>query len=717
MAIKHTDRELKLIYEDLKFNKLVLPNFQRGFVWDRNKQRNLIASVLVDLPIGSLLILEGNSDDFSKRQLCFPNELEIDNKDCQYVLDGQQRLSTLRTVFYDIFSQDNDWKNVWDKLYGSLRTRWFLRVKPNDDEEDYFGYNNLRFHSVTNLTDNDVQEFIEYRIVHKTKINEAHHPDYMPVDEKGNKIDGEAHILNSIANSFAEEFTIPLYEIEKINKGIHRKVLNKIASKRIDELKVEADENKHSLDFYKSIFTEDIYETCENLEFLLTDVENIETNLAGLWAQLKSNWVSALATELEKLPSRVMSIIFLNRDEVNRAVAIFEAINQGGAPLSVYDLVVAKSARQKDKKNLSSRIIESVFSDIEIPIGLNAKYCNNNSSYWNSEVMGIIDGNEPSKQLQDWFVNILSLLVYVKDQNNPVKIDYLKREEILKLSSEQINTFTDRAIKSIVRALAFLLFKCGITSANEVSYKLMLIVLAFYLDDDSVWHDKKKLDRLECWYWISLLGGGYFTRQNEKCIDDLNDIKDFLDGSDLEKIFKRKDFILNYQDFVTKDILLRRDEDIEVEQNSVRRGILQFILSNNSYDFDIEQKNQITPWDIASGKLEVELHHIIPLGNATKLSQSTSELRSKKSHILNSPLNFAYISKEANRVISDKSPSEYLAYLEKMTLATHNIPDVNYFKEILNANGDSIKKYQDILERRYDAIQLTILNRINSLRN
>ncbi len=732
MAIKNTEKELNLIYQDLSSKEMVLPNFQRGFVWDRNKQKNLVASVLVDLPVGSLLILEGDVNDFSKRQLCFPNELEINHSGkCQYVLDGQQRLSTLRTVFYDVFSEKENWKEIWDGLYGSLRTRWFVRVKPVDDEEDYFGYSSLKFTSISYLTDNDIQDFIEHKVIHKTKVNESHHPGLILTDDQGNRVTSEPKIRNYIADSYANEFLVPLYEINKKDKGIHRRVLKKIADKRINDLKTEAEVNNHSLEFYEKLFGEEIYDSIEELQEVIDSFSDgsvslleIENKLSEYWAKLLAQWTTNLAVELEKLTDRVMSIIFLHRDEVNRAVAIFEAINQGGAPLSVYDLVVAKSAREKNKKNLSTRIIESVQKSIDISKELNSKYVADNgggdSAKWLPSVMGIIDGNEPSRQFQDWFVNVLSLLVYVKEKQNNFALDFIKREKILKLTSEDINSSTDRAINSIVRALGFLLFRCGVISANEVSYKLMLVVLAFYLDDDDVWSDKKKLDKLECWYWVSLLGGGYFTRQNEKCVDDLAELKKYLSCISGEKITGKISNILNYQDYATKDILLRRDSDTEVEQTSVKRGILQFILSGCPNDFDISNQSsiEITPWAIASGKIEVELHHIIPLGNVSKIGQSTSELRSKKAHPLNSPLNYAYITKNANRLISDKSPNQYLNYLDSMTISSHLIPPVEHFKKAWQEN-DIDKEgsaFYDVLERRFDLIKGIIDNRINQLK-
>lgn len=306
MAIKNTDKELNLIYQDLSAKNMVLPNFQRGFVWDRNKQKNLVASVIVDLPVGSLLILEGDINDFSKRQLCFPDEVEITNgNSCQYVLDGQQRLSTLRTVFYDIFSEKDNWKDTWDDLYGSLRTRWFLRIKPVDDEEDYFGYDSLKFLSISHLTDNDIQDFIEYKVVHKTKVNEVHHPGFSLFDEKGNKVDSDFKIRNHIADSYAKEFLVPLYEINKKDKGIHRRVLKKIADKRINELKIEAEANAHNLNFYEKLFGEEIYDSIEELQEIIESFHNdetttleVENKLSNFWAKLSAQWTTNLAADL-----------------------------------------------------------------------------------------------------------------------------------------------------------------------------------------------------------------------------------------------------------------------------------------------------------------------------------------------------------------------------------------------------------------------------------
>lgn len=54
--------ELKKFVNKLKEKEILLPDFQRGFVWkDVEKQSRLAASVLTRLPLGTLLLLESSN--------------------------------------------------------------------------------------------------------------------------------------------------------------------------------------------------------------------------------------------------------------------------------------------------------------------------------------------------------------------------------------------------------------------------------------------------------------------------------------------------------------------------------------------------------------------------------------------------------------------------------------------------------------------------------
>lgn len=715
MAIENREKELKAIYSDITDNKLVLPNFQRGFVWNREQQAKLLASVLVGLPVGSLLVLEGRAEDFSKRELCFPTKIDI-NSDCDYVLDGQQRLSTLRSIFFDLF-EGVDWQDVYSRMFGPLRTRWFVSINSVDAEEDIFGYKNLDFDSLTKFTDLDVSDYIKCLPIHKTKVNDLHHPAYKYIKPDGSVETRAAFITDHLATEYAKLNLVPLWEVTK-ERGIHQTVLKKLAQKRVEHLMLEAKSLGHSLDFYESVFSP-LSITRDDLEFVIngdTDSDLIEKNLAANWASLAALWHVKVSTVLESMPARKMAIIHLNRDEVHRAVAIFEAINRGGVPLSTYDLVVAKSAREDQaEQNLSSRIIESVSVGLNINRAIFEKFSSSmpGTAEWSPRDMKIIDGNEPSNQFKDWFVNLLSLLVYVKANGEPCAVDHIKREKILSLSPQQVNDYSESAVRAIIRALAFLQLRCGVIYANDISYKLMLVVLAFHLSSDEVWNDKAKVDKLEYWYWLSLLGGNYFSGQNHQCIKDILEVQSFLDGA-IPKPSLLTARILNVEDAVNESILLRKDDSGTVEPKSIRLGLLQFVLSKSPSDFVWNTEGQapkrLLAWEIARGDKEVEVHHIIPLAHSATIGDSTRKIRQDPNCILNTALNLSYISKVANRTISSSNPDEYLELVGDMASAVNYLPAIDLFQEALRTG-----EYEPVFKARYSLLLNAIKTHLDSL--
>lgn len=77
-----------------------IPAFQRHFVWKQEQVIELLDSVYHDYPIGSILLWESHETLHSTRNIC---GFEIPDRPASYpinyVLDGQQRLSTIYAVF------------------------------------------------------------------------------------------------------------------------------------------------------------------------------------------------------------------------------------------------------------------------------------------------------------------------------------------------------------------------------------------------------------------------------------------------------------------------------------------------------------------------------------------------------------------------------------------------------------------------------------------
>lgn len=47
----------------------MLPDFQRQFDWNIEKQSGLVASVLTKLPVGGILLLEADSKDYKSKRI------------------------------------------------------------------------------------------------------------------------------------------------------------------------------------------------------------------------------------------------------------------------------------------------------------------------------------------------------------------------------------------------------------------------------------------------------------------------------------------------------------------------------------------------------------------------------------------------------------------------------------------------------------------------
>ena len=90
-----TKTSLYDILKDIHKGKIQLPDFQRGWVWDDNRIKGIIASVAKSFPIGAIMLLETGNE--SIRFKTKPLESAPDNGITpeKLILDGQQRLTSL----------------------------------------------------------------------------------------------------------------------------------------------------------------------------------------------------------------------------------------------------------------------------------------------------------------------------------------------------------------------------------------------------------------------------------------------------------------------------------------------------------------------------------------------------------------------------------------------------------------------------------------------
>lgn len=88
-----TPDKISTILDHIDSGRILLPTFQRGFVWNRGQVRRLIESLYRGRPIGGLLVWHTSSSSASHR-----GEAPVMQEYVDFLLDGQQRITSLYAV-------------------------------------------------------------------------------------------------------------------------------------------------------------------------------------------------------------------------------------------------------------------------------------------------------------------------------------------------------------------------------------------------------------------------------------------------------------------------------------------------------------------------------------------------------------------------------------------------------------------------------------------
>ncbi|WP_181063508.1 GmrSD restriction endonuclease domain-containing protein [Nocardia nova] len=97
---------------------IVLPKFQREFVWSPQKTLDLLDSVASNYPIGSVLQWQIPDRQFASERTVADLEVVAAQHGypLNYVLDGQQRIASIRGALY--WKPGDDPESRWNIGYG-----------------------------------------------------------------------------------------------------------------------------------------------------------------------------------------------------------------------------------------------------------------------------------------------------------------------------------------------------------------------------------------------------------------------------------------------------------------------------------------------------------------------------------------------------------------------------------------------------------------------
>ncbi len=116
--------KVQQLLDSIAKNDLVLPEFQREYVWTKEKAKQLMISLLKDYPVGSLLLWDTTTPPELKNIKKLPEHLGS----IHVILDGQQRLTSLYLLLkgeIPPFYKENEIENDPRDLYYNISDRDF----------------------------------------------------------------------------------------------------------------------------------------------------------------------------------------------------------------------------------------------------------------------------------------------------------------------------------------------------------------------------------------------------------------------------------------------------------------------------------------------------------------------------------------------------------------------------------------------------------------
>lgn len=106
MRTQTAARPIRDLVSEFNAGQILLPQFQRDYVWKPRKICNLLDSLVNELPIGGFYLWRPTGNALDPRPKAFGGNNKISQFFSGYLIDGQQRLTSLEAAFGLFSGQD-----------------------------------------------------------------------------------------------------------------------------------------------------------------------------------------------------------------------------------------------------------------------------------------------------------------------------------------------------------------------------------------------------------------------------------------------------------------------------------------------------------------------------------------------------------------------------------------------------------------------------------
>lgn len=129
---------IKDLISDVQRGRIRIPSFQRGFVWDSQRVAYFVDSIYRGFPFGSVLIWRTRNCLRTERNLG-PYKLPDNASEypIDYVLDGQQRITSIFGIFQNDLTAEDDETTDWTHLFFELNSKEAVPFQHLKDSTNY----------------------------------------------------------------------------------------------------------------------------------------------------------------------------------------------------------------------------------------------------------------------------------------------------------------------------------------------------------------------------------------------------------------------------------------------------------------------------------------------------------------------------------------------------------------------------------------------------
>ena len=418
---------------------------------------------------------------------------------------------------------------------------------------------------------------------------------------------------------------------------------------------------------------------CKNFYFPCTEIinsDNWEESLYEFAPERMKDYIEFRKQVLNAFRHYQIPIIELKKETTKEAVClVFEKVNTGGVPLSVFELITATYAA--DDYNLRDDWFGSDIRQVQ-------------SRQKRIHQDPLLSGIEATDLLQ----TITLLHTYEKRQQDiidgktgkQISAVSAKRTAILSLSLDAYKTWVDRTEQGFITAAKFLRQQC-FYALGDIPYSTQIPALAAILThlQDGNWLTPVINDKLSRWYWCGVLGELYGGAIETRIANDLEEVLAWIkNGAEEPRTVREAVFQPD------------RLNSLRSRQSAAYKGINTLVLREGAKDFFWKDKVQ----NLDQADVALDIHHIFPV--------KWCEAQKIDWKIYNSIVNKTPISYKANRKIGGAAPSRYLAQLQT---------DENVQLDDLAMDGILESHLIDPIAMRTDNFQVFFDHRFQALLN